>query len=74
LNSHLAAATTALLSKKGNITAALADFDKGIKLESRNAMAYNNRGNAYLVQGKLKEALETTTKQFRLTRPMPLST
>ena len=48
---------TILLYEKGNITAALADSDKAIRLEPRDVMAYNNRGNAHLVQGKLEETI-----------------
>jgi tetratricopeptide (TPR) repeat protein len=43
--------------QQGDLTRALADFNKAIELDPKNAETYNNRGNIYSDQGKFNEAI-----------------
>ncbi|MCL1495832.1 MAG: tetratricopeptide repeat protein [Pseudanabaena sp. Salubria-1] len=43
--------------KQGKLELALADFNKAILIDSKDAQAYNNRGVVYKQQGKLELAL-----------------
>ena len=41
----------------GNYGQAIKDSDKALELNPKNAAAYVNRGNVYLIQGKKEQAL-----------------
>ena len=64
----------AILTNRGQLDAAIADFNKALKLAPfyvRGARAYTNRAAAYTRQGKLKEALEDATTAMMLDPKMP---
>ena len=51
---------------KGDLTAALTDYNKGIELNPHIADAYGNRGNVYDKQGKLTQAMSDFNKALEL--------
>ena len=50
---------------KGDLNAAIIDYDQAIALKPNFASAYNNRGNAYHSQGKHEEALADYAQSVR---------
>ena len=54
-NTPLPTTTAAIAyASKGDYDRAIADYDQAIQLDPKNAFAYNNRGNAYCEQGRLR--------------------
>jgi tetratricopeptide (TPR) repeat protein len=51
---------------KGNIKAAILDYDKAIEIDGQFAEAYANRGLALLMQGKRSEADRDFEQSLRL--------
>ncbi len=50
---------------KGDMTAALIDYDQAIKLKPNFASAFNNRGNTHHLEGKHQEALADYAQAIR---------
>ena len=54
------------LYKKGQYDRAIADYDKAIKLNPRDANAYNNRGFAYGKKGQRDKAISDYRKALQI--------
>ena len=54
------------LEKKGQLDAAIRDYDKAIALAPEDPIAYNNRGNAYTGKGLCDEAIGDFDKALSL--------
>jgi tetratricopeptide (TPR) repeat protein len=54
------------LKRKGDLDAAIADYDRAIALNAQDMFAYNNRGNAWRDKGDLTRALADYTAALRI--------
>ena len=52
--------------KVGNFNQAIADFTQAIKLDPKNIKAYNGRGVAYELNGKLDPAIQDFTTAIKI--------
>jgi tetratricopeptide (TPR) repeat protein len=54
------------LKRKGDLDAAIADYDRAIALNGQDMFAFNNRGNAWRDKGDLTRALSDYTAALRI--------
>ena len=53
-------------ARKGQIDAAIADFDEAVRLDPRSAGALSNRGNAYIAKGQFDRSIIDYSEAIRL--------
>ena len=53
-------------ARKGQLDAAIADFDEAIRLDPRSAVVLSNRGNAYIAKGQFGRSIIDYSEAIRL--------